>query len=85
MIIYNVRTAKKPFIESMASKKLNLLTLFSLVLTIICPIVLNKITTFHFVVLPKGFYLYLVLLILLYFVIVSLVKKIYIKKYGEWL
>lgn len=85
MIIYNVRTAKKPFIESMASKKLNLLTLFSLVLTIICPIVLNKIPTFHFVVLPKGFYLYLVLLILLYFVIVSLVKKIYIKKYGEWL
>lgn len=85
MIIYNVRTAKKPFIESMASKKLNLLTLFSLFLTIICPIVLNKIPTFHFVVLPKGFYLYLVLLILLYFVIVSLVKKIYIKKYGEWL
>ena len=29
MIIYNVRTSKKPFIESNASKKLNLLTIFS--------------------------------------------------------
>ena len=85
MIIYNVRTAKKPFIESMASKKLNLLTLFSLVLTIVCPIVLSGIATFHFVVLPKIFYGYLILLILIYFVIVSVVKKVYIKKYGEWL
>ena len=85
MIIYNVRTAKKPFIESMASKKLNLLTLFSLVLTIVCPIALSGIATFHFVVLPKIFYGYLFLLILIYFVIVSVVKKIYIKKYGEWL
>ena len=85
MIIYNVRTAKKPFIESMASKKLNLLTLFSLVLTIVCPIALSGIATFHFVVLPKIFYGYLILLILIYFVIVSVVKKVYIKKYGEWL
>ena len=80
MIIYNVRTAKKPFIESMASKKLNLLTLFSLVLTIVCPIALSGIATFHFVVLPKIFYGYLILLILIYFVIVSVVKKVYIKK-----
>ena len=29
MIIYNVRTSKKPFIESNASHKLNVLTIFS--------------------------------------------------------
>ena len=85
MIIYNVRTSKNPFIESNASKKLNLLTIFSLVLTIICPLVLYRIESFHFVVLPIGFYFYLVLLILLYFVIVSFIKKAYIKKYNEWL
>ena len=85
MIIYNVRTSKKPFIESNASKKLNLLTVFSLVLTIICPLVLYRIESFHFVVLPIGFYFYLVLLILLYFIVVSFIKKAYIKKYNEWL
>ena len=85
MIIFNVRTSKKPFIESNASHKLNILTVFSLVLTIITPLILNKIKTFHFVVLPPIFYLYLVLLIILYFLVVSIIKKIYIKKYGEWL
>ena len=85
MIIYNVRTSKKPFIESNASHKLNVLTIFSLVLTIITPILLTKIDTFHFVILPFEFYLFLILLVILYFVIVSIIKKIYIKKYGEWL
>ena len=85
MIIYNVRTAKKPFIESNASLKLNLLMLSSFILTIITPIVLCKISTFHFVILPLQYYIYLVGLIILYFVIVSIIKKVYIKKYGEWL
>ena len=85
MIIYNVRTAKKPFIESNASLKLNLLMLLSFILTIITPIVLCKISTFHFVILPIQYYIYLVGLIILYFVIVSIIKKVYIKKYGEWL
>ena len=85
MIIYNVRTSKKPFIESNASHKLNVLTIFSLVLTIITPILLTKIDTFHFVILPFEFYLFLILLVILYFIIVSIIKKIYIKKYGEWL
>ena len=85
MIIYNVRTSKKPFIESNASFKLNILTLFSFVLTIITPLILYKIDTFHFVILPLNFYFYLAFLILIYFVIVSLIKKLYINKYGEWL
>lgn len=85
MIIYNVRTSKKPFIESNASHKLNVLTIFSLVLTIITPMLLTKIGTFHFVILPFEFYLFLILLVILYFAIVSIIKKIYIKKYGEWL
>lgn len=85
MIIYNVRTAKRPFIESNASSKLNILTIFSLVLTIITPIILHNIKTFHFVILPTSFYFYLIGLVLLYFIIVSIIKRIYIAKYDEWL
>ena len=85
MIIFNVRTSKKPFIESNASFKLNILTLVSLVLTILTPILLCNISTFNFVILPLQFYFYLVILVLLYFIIVSIIKKLYIKKYGEWL
>ena len=85
MIIYNVRTSKKPFIESNASFKLNILTIFSLVLTILAPIVLHNIGAFHFEILPSLFYIYLVLLVIMYFLIVTFIKKIYIKKYREWL
>ena len=85
MIIYNVRTSKKPFIESNASFKLNILTIFSLVLTILAPIVLHNISAFHFEILPNLFYIYLVLLVIMYFLIVTFIKKIYIKKYREWL
>lgn len=85
MIIYNVRTSKKPFIESNASFKLNILTIFSLVLTILAPIVLHNIGAFHFEILPSLFYIYLLLLVIMYFLIVTFIKKIYIKKYREWL
>lgn len=85
MIIFNVRTSKKPFIESNASSKLNYLTLFSLALTIFTPILFHKIPSFHFEILPLSFYFYLVILVLFYFFIVSIIKKIYIKKYHEWL
>lgn len=85
MIIYNVRTSKKPFIESNASKKLMLLTFFSGILTIVTPIILHGVKSFNFVILPPVYYLYLVGLVLGYFVIVSFIKKAYIKKYHEWL
>ncbi len=85
MIIFNVRTSKKPFIESNASKELNFLTLFSLVLTIFTPIFFHKITSFHFEILPPIFYFYLFILVIFYFGIVSFIKNIYIKKYHEWL
>lgn len=84
-IIYNIRTSKIPFMESNASKKLNILIIFSLLLTIIMPIILSPIKSFNFVILPFYFYFILFALVNLYFLLVLLVKKIYIKKYGEWL
>lgn len=84
-IIYNIRTSKIPFMESNASKKLNILIIFSLLLTIIMPIILSPIKSFDFVILPFYFYFILFALVNLYFLLVLLVKKVYIKKYGEWL
>lgn len=84
-IIYNIRTSKIPFMESNASKKLNILIIFSLLLTIIMPIILSPIKSFNFVILPFYFYFILFALTNLYFLLVLLVKKIYIRKYGEWL
>lgn len=84
-IIFNIRTSKIPFTESNASPKLYILTIFSMLLTIITPLILCRIKSFDFVILPLSFYICLVALVLLYFLLVLLVKKLYIKKYGEWL
>lgn len=85
MIIHNVRTSRKPFIESCASKPLLWLTLFSLVLTIVTPILLSPISSFHFVSLPMEYYLYALVLVIGYFFLISIIKKIYIKREKEWL
>lgn len=85
MIIHNVRTSKKPFVESCASLPLLLLTLLSIVLTIITPILFHSISTFNFVILPFKYYIYMTILILLYTIAVTIIKKIYIRKNNEWL
>ena len=84
-IIFNIRTSKIPFTESNASPKLYILTIFSMILTIITPIVLSQIKSFDFVILPICFYICLISLVFLYLLLVLIVKKLYIKKYGEWL
>lgn len=84
MIIYNVRTSKDIF-NSGPSKILLSLTLLSTMLTIITPLLLHNVLSFHFEILSIKFYLYLLSLVFLYILIVSIVKRIYIKKNHEWL
>lgn len=84
MIIYNVRTSKNIF-NSGPSKILLSLTLLSTVLTIITPLLLHNVLSFHFEILSIKFYLYLLSLVILYILIVSIVKRTYIKKNHEWL
>lgn len=84
MIIYNVRTSKDIF-NSRPSKVLLSLTLLSSILTIVTPILFHNILSFHFKILSIKFYLYLLSLVILYVLIVSIVKRIYIKKNHEWL
>lgn len=85
MIIHNIRTDKKAFVESRASTTLTLLTILSLILTIITPIIFCNIKSFNFVILPLKYYFIVILLFFLYIILVNIIKKIYIKRNGEWL
>ena len=85
MIIHYVRTAKRPFIESRANKWLTLGTFGTIVGTILTPILLHNIPSFHFEILPLKYYGFVILLLAIYSVLVEIIKKIYIKKNGEWL
>ncbi len=85
LIIHNVRTSKRPFIDSKASSILSILTLVSALLTIITPIIFTSISAFGFAILPIKFYIWAIILIAIYILLVTIVKKIYIKRYKEWL
>ena len=85
MIIHNIRTAKKPFIESRANKWLTLGTLATIVGTILAPILLHNVESFHFEILPLKYYIFVLILLSAYSILVETIKKIYIKKNGEWL
>lgn len=85
MIIHYVRTARRPFIESRANKWLTLGTFGTIIGTILTPILLHNIPSFHFEILPLKYYGFVILLLAIYSVLVEIIKKIYIKKNGEWL
>ena len=85
MIVHFVRTSKIPFIESIANKYLLLSTSLCIIASIILPIILVGIKSFHFTYLPVAFYFYVIILLILYMVIEEVVKRLYIKRYKRWL
>ena len=85
LVIFFVRTSKTPFIESMPSKGLIFLSLVSAVLAILTPILLSNIETFGFKLMNYKFYISLLILVVSYIALVTIVKKIYMSKFGEWL
>ena len=85
LIIHFVRTSKIPFVQSKPSPMLFGLTMVTIVGTILAPILLHNVSAFHFEILPLKYYGIIAGLTALYVVLVQAVKKIYIKKVGEWL
>ena len=85
MIVHFVRTSKIPFIESIANKYLLLSTSLCIIASILLPIILVNIKSFHFAYLPVAFYFYVIILLILYMVVEEIVKRLYIKKYKRWL
>lgn len=84
LVIYVIRTRRLPFIQSTPSKQLLFSTL-SIALVAILIAFTNLAITLDMYKLPINFLLWLILLSLVYILTVQVVKKLYIKKYSEWL
>ena len=85
LIVHFVRTAKIPFIQSRADKRLLLSTGLCIVAALLIPIVLSDVPAFNFVILSGSYYLLLIGVLALYAVTAQVVKRFYIKRYHEWL
>ncbi len=85
LIIFYLRTNKLNFLKANPSKILVFLTMLTIVVTIIVPMLLSGLEGFNYVVLPPVYYLYLVGLVVLYAIVTQIVKRIYLKKNDEWL
>ena len=83
LMIFYIRT--NHITKSRPSNTLIVLTFLTIVATITVPMILSFVPGFNFVILPAIYYLYLIGFVVLYGVIAQVVKKIYIKKYDEWL
>ena len=83
LMIFYIRT--NHITKSRPSNALLVLTFLTIIATITVPMLLSFIQGFNFVLLPGIYYLYLIGFIVLYGIIAQIVKKIYIRKYGEWL
>ena len=85
LIVHLIRTAKKPFLESRPSKALLFASLIGIGLAVGLPYLLQGVESFHFVVLPPIYYLYVVVIIGAYAILTQLVKEWYIHRYHRWL
>ena len=84
LIIHMIRTSKTPFIESMSSKGLAISTFVVGVVAII--IAFSDLAIgLDMLPLPIQFLPWLALLLIGYMLAVQLIKKIYIKRYDEWI
>lgn len=84
LIIHMIRTEKIPFIESRASKQLNISTILVTIVVLIIAFTPLSIGL-DMMTLPLSFLPWLILLLVGYSLATQFVKLIYIKKFGEWL
>ena len=84
LVIHMIRTPKIPFIQSRASAPLTLLTFTGIaVLTVIPFTAFGRML--GFVALPAAYFAYLFPCILLYMALATVLKKAYVRHYGELL
>lgn len=84
LVIHMIRTPKIPFIQSRASASLTLLTFSGIVGLTLIPFSPFG-TSIGLTPLPMVFFLWLLLTVVFYMLLVTLFKKIFIKRYGELL
>ena len=83
LMIFYIRTDH--ITKSRPSNSLIILTILTIIATITIPVLLTGIGDFNFVTLPGEYYRYLLLFVVIYGTIAQIVKKIYIRKYKEWI
>ena len=84
LVIHMIRSPKIPFIQSKASESLTLLTVTGIVVITMIPFT-SFGTMLGFVPLPLAYFEYLFPCILLYMLLVTILKKAYVRHYGELL
>ncbi|MEW8972842.1 MAG: magnesium-translocating P-type ATPase [Tissierellaceae bacterium] len=84
LVIHMIRTPKIPFIESRASISLTFLTFAGIFLLTLIPFTKFG-ASIGLAPLPKIYFLYLAITIILYMALATIMKKLYVKKYGELL
>lgn len=84
LVIHMIRTQKVPFIQSRASAPLTLLTFTGIAVLTVIPFT-GFGRMLGFVALPPVYFVYLVVTIFLYMVLATVLKKAYVRHYGELL
>ena len=84
LVIHLIRTAKVPFLQSNASLPLYISTFIVTAVALLIGFT-DISVALDMIRLPLAFVPWLVLILALYFLSTQVVKKIYVKRYGEWL
>lgn len=84
MVIYMLRSPKLPFIQSKPAFSLLVTSLFALFIVTVLPYT-PLATSLKLATLNGMYFLVLILITVSYMLLVTIVKKVYIKKYREWL
>jgi Mg2+-importing ATPase len=84
LVIHMIRTPKIPFIQSRASVPLTLLTFTGIAVLTAIPFT-NFGQSIGLAPLPSSFFPWLILTVFLYMALVTVFKKIFIRRYGELL
>ena len=79
-----IRTPKLPFIQSRASIPVTLLT-FSGIAVLTCIPFTPLAPALGLTALPAVYFAWLALIVVCYMALATLLKKLYIRRYGEWL
>lgn len=80
LVIHTLRTDKIPFLQSRASNIVTIVTTFGIIIGTILPFT-DLGTSLGMVALPAIYFAYLILIIILYMIVVSIAKRLYVKKY----
>lgn len=84
MVIHMIRTPKIPFVQSRASMPVTLLTFMGIAVVTVIPFTTLG-TMLGFAPLPFMYFACLTLIVVCYMILVTAVKKAYVKKYRELL